>query len=506
MPMLKFSCLSCAREIYSETGTSLCRCTSCGVQQAVPMGMNPEMLSVYADACNALRSGVFYEAFRMSEKITTAFPDNPCAHWLGVLAQYGVEYVRMADASRPRAESGLLNVVPVKSSLHYVGTMSSADADMAAFAEEYAELIDGQQNALRAAALKARVYDVFIACLPAGGDLISQNDRNAAMHLYQRLAKNGLHVYMRGVNGETDEASVFSALHSAKLMFVYGSNAEILCDSELQQDWMRYIQISCETDRGALIVMHDRNFNDSPAELVPFKHFSYRNNGPVSACVRLAVKSARDFPNAEDADARAQAWAADAVAQQFDVAMQLREKQEHKAALFADLCAKQRVLHAREDYEALGLEFRKLGEYRDAADRALFCARKAEQFRFEKMRNEETARLSAENRKRSAQTRQAERKNGLPKKKKRDRLEMAGGIVLFSALTAAVVLLFTQLLLPYGDYRRANDLLLSGQAEEAYSIFEQLDGFLDSEEQCRRIQNAMQVPVPSEPFANSGIR
>ncbi len=499
--MLQFSCLSCGSTLNTETGTSVCECVNCGVVQATPVLLNPEMLSLYTKACDCLRDGDTVAALRMCEEITSVFPESACSHWLAVLAQYGVEYVRMADASAPRAESGLLNVLPVRSCLHYVAAQASADAELSAFLEESSAVIDEQQNRLRQAALQSQVFDVFIACLPAGDDFISQTDRKVAVQLYHRLVKNGLRVYLRGVCGETDEASVFSALHSAKILFLVGGNSQILLHPDLQRDWVRYLQISCDTDRGQLIILHDRMPEDELPELLDScKHCYYKNGGSVAAFIRLAMDSARNLAQNEDLQSRAQTLAADAVAHQFDVAMQLREKQEQKAALFASLCAKQRTLANQKECESLAAEFRRLADYRDASDRALACARKAEQYRFNAMREKETGRLLLENKKYTQSLEEREWKEKRMTRKKQERRILTAGTLFLVGLCAALILLFTQLILPLADYNRAKKLQSTGDIAAAYEIYDQLGSFKDSEEQCSRIEDIISNDVPLLPF------
>ncbi len=505
--MLQFSCLSCGAAMHTETGTSVCECVNCGVTQAAPILLNPEMLGRYIKACDYLRDGQPIESFRLCEEITNVFPESACTHWLAVLAQYGVEYVRMADSTKPRIESGLLNVLPVTSCLHYVAASAGADTELGAFLEETAAVIDEQQTALRNAALQSKVYDVFIACSAAGEDPMSRADRKFAVQLYHRLDKNGVRVYMRGVNGETDEASVFSALHSAKIMFAVGSGTEELLAHDLQQDWARYLQISCDTDRGQLIILHDRMQEDEmPEELANCKHCYYKNGGSVAAFVRLAEELAKNVPLDEDVQSRAQTLAADAVSHQFDVAMQLREKQEQKEALFASLCAKQRSVATQEECDALAAEFRRLADFRDASDRALACARKAEQYRFNAMREKETKRLLLENKKRRQQTQEKEKNDKRLAKKRQDRLQLTAVTMFFVAFCTAVILLVTQLLLPLADYRNAQKLQYAGELSAALAIYEELGDFKDSEEQRRIIENILSSDVPTDPFAGFPLR
>lgn len=505
--MLQFSCLSCGAAMHTETGTSVCECVNCGVTQAAPILLNPEMLSLYIKACDYLRDGMPIEAFRLCEEITNVFPESACTHWLAVLAQYGVEYVRMADATKPRIESGLLNVLPVTACLHYVAASAGADAELGAFLEETAAVIDEQQTLLRNAALQSKVYDVFIACRAAGEDPVSQADRKFAVQLYHRMDKNGLRVYMRGVNGETDEASVFSALHSAKVMFAVGSGTKELLSHDLQQDWGRYLQISCDTGRGQLIILHDRMQEDEmPEELSACKHCYYKNGGSVAAFVRMAEETAKNMPVNEDIQTRAQTLAADAVSHQFDVAMQLREKQEQKEALFASLCAKQRSVSTQEACEELAAEFRRLADFKDASDRALACARKAELYRFYAMREKETTRLLHENKKRSQDAQEKERNDKRHIKKRQDRLQLTAATLLFATICTAVILLLTQLLLPYADYRKAREYQYAGELSSALAIYEELGQFMDSEEQRCIIEDIFSADLPTEPFAGLPMR
>ena len=193
----------------------------------------------------------------------------------------------------------------------------------------------------------------------------------------------------------------------------------------------------------------------------------------MAAFVRLAVDLSRSVPQQEDAQSRAQTLAADAVAHQFDVAMQLREKQEQKSALFASLCARQR---------------------------ALACARKAEQYRFNAMREKETTRLMRENQKHTQNAEEKERNEKRQNKRKQERLKLTAWTLFFAGLCTVVVLLFTQFLLPYSDYKKAQSYQASGDLEAAYAVYERLGSFRDSEEQCKRIEDIISADVPTLPF------
>lgn len=505
--MLHFTCLSCAAVLQSETGTSLCECPACGIQQAVPLGLNPEMMSLYAKASDTFRDGAFYEAFALCEEILNVFPDHAPSHWLAVMSRYGVEYVRSADDNKPRAQSGLLNVIHITSAMHYVAAIASADAEQAAFFEENAALIDERQKKLREEALHTPIYDVFISCLPSGEDRVSQEDRLMAVYLYHRLVKNGLRVYLRGVNGDTNEVCVFSALYSAKVLFVIGSSMQNLTSYEMRSDWMRYIQMSCETQRGKLVVLHDRiPLDEIPPALQKYEHYCYKNNNTIGSLIRKATDLARRFPLLDSPDAREEAFAADAIAQKFDVAMQLREKQEKKAILFEQLCARQRTAETQQDCEQLAQEFRRLSDYKDASERALACGRRAEIFRFEKMQREETERLLEENHARAQKYHTDEKKKAAAKKRKQERLRFTGATALFTAVCACIILLLTQFVFPFFDYKTAQKELAAGNVEVAVSVFEELDCFLDSEEQCSLLREAMDTDVPTDPFVIARMR
>ena len=122
------------------------------------------------------------------------------------------------------------------------------------------------------------------------------------------------------------------------------------------------------------------------------------------------------------------------------------------------------------------------------------------------MQAEETQRLLLENRRFAQEKEAAAKKSTGARKKQYDRMIFTGVTALFVAVCTCIILFLTQLVFPYFDYRSAQKELAAGNVEEAMSVYEQLDGFMDSEEQYSVLREAMDATVPTDPFAFARIR
>ncbi len=500
--MLRFGCLSCGASIAVDGGTSLCRCGTCGVQQPVPIALNPEMLSVFKLASDAQRDGGFYACRSHCETILSAFPESACVHWLCLLAEYGVEYIRTPQSPKPTIESGYLNVTHVRDSMHYLAAMEYADEEMQVFLEKKASLIEQQQKMLYEDAVKAPVYDVFLSCSEDFYRDSVREDHQAAMRIFKKFVKSGLRVYMRGFCGETDEASVFSALHSAKVMFVIGSAAQIFFENSVRNEWSRFIQLTQSVGRGKLYVLHEGLSSDLlPDDLALFPAYSYLNHAALSSVLQESIVFAKNAVNTDSVLDRNEVFVANAVAEQYNVAARMRAKEEQRGELFANLCEQERRAKTKEEFESIAEGFLRISGYKDAKQRAQRCLRKVAALHYERMAAEETIRLQAENKKAVEQAKKQQEENSTFTRKEKQGLFIVGSLLAFFASAAAVVLLLTQLVLPFAHYRSAKKQLMEGDAEQAYAVFVELGDFLDSEEYAQKIENARSIPEPTLPFA-----
>ena len=99
-----------------------------------------------------------------------------------------------------------------------------------------------------------------------------------------------------------------------------------------------------------------------------------------------------------------------------------------------------------------------------------------------------------------------EKKKAATKKKRQERLQFTGATALFVTVCACIILMLTQLVFPYFDYKTAQKELSAGNMEVAVSMFRELDGFMDSEEQCSLLREAMDTDVPTDPFVIARMR
>ena len=181
-----------------------------------------------------------------------------------------------------------------------------------------------------------------------------------------------------------------------------------------------------------------------------------------------------------------------------DEAKQKVQYEQEYAEYLADADVKaermyQQALKAREEYyegllkvaktscdiEMLGStarSFEQLGDYQDSKNLAEHCRKRIAEEKTKIAEEQERQRVLRE---RAEKERQAKNK----------KMTIIG--VAAAAVVIAIILVVTKVIIPSGNYKKADAMLASGQYEDAKAMFEDLGGFKDSEAKAKEAADAI---------------
>ena len=204
-------------------------------------------------------------------KFIKDYPDHSDGYWGLVRARYGIKYEDDTKGkSVPSCYKSSYKDFRIDSD--FMKALSCAENDkIYGNLKEQAELIAGVCEEWRKEAGKYN-YDIFISFKGKNEELkISDEDQREMNDLYDFLKDEGYSVFfsprsMHKHTGMYYDAYIFSALQSAKVMIVYGSNPEYFTSTWVQNEWTRFLRMvdNGEKKNGSCIVVYN-GFN--PYEL-----------------------------------------------------------------------------------------------------------------------------------------------------------------------------------------------------------------------------------------------
>lgn len=255
-------CRCCGAPLELKQNISVCKCEYCGVQQTVPILDFDEKALLWERADNMRRSGEYDRAMSIYEQIAKLCPDEPDVYWEMVLCRYGVEYVEEPVSHKRIPTINRIQYTPVIDDKDYrkaVSLVSNGDQRRIYILE--AQRLDGLREDILAVSLNEKPYDIFICYKETDSDGRRTEDSVLASKLYRTLSAEGWRVFFSRITLESKagteyEPYIFSALNSAKLMFVVGTSPDNINAVWVRNEWSRYLARMTENGEGMLVPLY----------------------------------------------------------------------------------------------------------------------------------------------------------------------------------------------------------------------------------------------------------
>ncbi len=296
----------CGGNLEISEGMKICQCSYCRTFQTVPDISSERKLNLFSHAGELRLQCEFDKSSGIYEIITAEFPEEPEAYWGLCLCKYGIEYVddpksgtKIPTCHRTCFES-ILDDKNFRLALKY------SDYKLQQIYTKEAEYIDRVQKNILEVARNEKPFDVFI-CYKESDSMGNRTpDSIIAEKIYKRLTSEGLKVFFARETLKTHlgceyEPYIFSAINSASVMIVVGTQKNYFNSVWVRNEWSRFLDFMNRDKNKILIPCYDNiSVLDIPKEFQGFQAQNFSDSDSfdnISECVLSVEKSDSGYDN-----------------------------------------------------------------------------------------------------------------------------------------------------------------------------------------------------------------
>ena len=315
MAILK--CKMCGGDLNVTEGMSVCKCDYCDTKQTVPVADDEKKLNLFNRATRLRIGGEFDKASALYESLVAEFPEEAEAYWGLVICHYGIEYVCDPATGNRIPTCHRASFDPIANNENFRMAMEYADMAAQKVYRNEAREIDRIREEILLVGKDEKPYDIFI-CYKESDDQGQRTvDSVIAQNVYDVLTDRGYRVFFARISledklGSQYEPYIFSALNSARIMLVVGTDYDRFHAVWVKNEWSRFLKLMALDKNKALIPCYkDMDVYDMPDE---FHALQAQDMGKVGAMQDLlrgiekimgSVKTVRQQPTAPFAAATA---------------------------------------------------------------------------------------------------------------------------------------------------------------------------------------------------------
>ena len=300
-------CKMCGGNLEINDEATVAVCEFCGSKQTVPRVDNEKKIKLFERANRLRLSSEFDKAFGVYESIVEEFPEEAEAYWGLVLCEYGIEYVD---------DPATGNKIPTCHRSSFDSVMEDPNLDLAL---EYADVvakgvyraeaktIEEIRKGIIEISSKEDPYDIFICYKETDENGERTIDSVIAEDVYNELIERDYKVFFARITLEDKlgieyEPYIFSALHSSKIMLVFGTDYEYFNAVWVKNEWSRYLKMIAKGEKKTLIPCY-KNIDayDMPKEFARLQAQDMGKVGSMQDLIRgigkiLPRKKAKEQP------------------------------------------------------------------------------------------------------------------------------------------------------------------------------------------------------------------
>lgn len=284
--MAIIKCKMCGGELNFSEGVTVAMCEYCGSKQTIPNRDNEKKLTLFARADRLRRACEFDKAAGVYESIVAEFPEEAEAYWGLVLCRYGIEYVDDPATGRKVPTCHRSSFDSILEDIDFDQACENSDAIARRLYRDEAKTIEDIRRGILEVCSKEEPYDIFICHKERdenGGRTI---DSVIAQDVYGALTEKGYRVFFSRISledklGNEYEPYIFSALNSAKIMLVFGTDYEFFNAVWVKNEWSRFLALIAAGQKKTLIPCYKGvDIYDMPNE---FQRLQAQDMGKVGA-------------------------------------------------------------------------------------------------------------------------------------------------------------------------------------------------------------------------------
>ena len=279
-------CKMCGGDLVLTEGSTIATCEYCGTVQTVPSADNEKKLTLFERANRHRADCEFDKAAGVYESIVADFPEEAEAYWGLILCKFGIEYVDDPKTGKkiPTCHRSSYDSIMDDPDLDKV--LDNADSAARKLYQEEARQIEKLRKDILEVSGKEDPYDIFICYKETDKDGNRTVDSVLAQDLYTALTDKGYRVFFSRITledklGQAYEPYIFAALNSAKVMLAVGTDYENYNAVWVRNEWSRFLKLTDGTQKKVLIPCYkDIDAYDMPKE---FRHLQAQDLGKVGA-------------------------------------------------------------------------------------------------------------------------------------------------------------------------------------------------------------------------------
>ena len=335
--MSTLKCKMCGGALTYEEGKTVVECEYCGSLNTIPNIGDEKRLQLF-DRANRLRSSCdFDKAFGVYEAIVAEYPEEAEAYWGLVLCKYGIEYVDDPATGKKVPTCHRSSFDSIFDDPNFDMVMENCDSFSMEVYRNEAKQIEEIRKGIVEISSREDPYDVFICYKETDDNGDRTIDSTIAQDVYEALTEKKFKVFFSRITledklGQEYEPYIFAALHSAKVMLVFGTSYANYNAVWVKNEWMRYLKMM-ESDKSKHLIpcFRDIDAYDMPKE---FNKLQAQDMGKVGAIQDLVRGVEKLVPKAGKQSVQSSGNDVDSLVSRMN--SQLAEGEWHNAILMAD--------------------------------------------------------------------------------------------------------------------------------------------------------------------------
>ena len=236
-------CKACGAPLEFAQGEKVCTCKYC---QSVNTLAIPENGQLYNRANELRNLCEFDRAIQLYEQMIEQDPQDAESYFGLALCKYGIEYVQDPSSGKRIPTCRRLQMIPIAQDEDFKKALQYADDEIRRVYQGECAKIDKILSRARILASSGEKFDVFISYKETD-DFGNRTEASViAQDLYERLTRQGYRVFfarktLESMAGVEYEPVIYSALHSAKVMLLLGTNPDQFQAVWVKNEWSRYL-------------------------------------------------------------------------------------------------------------------------------------------------------------------------------------------------------------------------------------------------------------------------
>lgn len=253
-----FKCKICGGNLEIEENNRIVTCEYCGTKQTLPKLENDRIANLYDRANHLRRNNEYDKAEALYEMILNEDSQDAECYWSLILCKFGVEYVEDPKTHEYIPTCNRTQSTSILTDENYKQALAYANQEQKELYQKEALKINEIQKNILDISNKEDPYDVFICYKETNEKGERTEDSVIAQNIYKNLVEEGLKVFFARITledkiGTAYEPYIFSALTSAKVMVVVGTNKENFNAVWVRNEWTRYLALTRSSKNKVLI-------------------------------------------------------------------------------------------------------------------------------------------------------------------------------------------------------------------------------------------------------------